>query len=238
MTPTDLDRRVGVKDKVLFVEAMQRQGKDLSQARTTRCAQCPVEYCFNPQDKSVVFPWDNGMKPDQMYAYCEQKTNGFERGFVHPDSKGKITKAQYPDFGTWSMSIHAENGVICVDCHMPYMRENGQKYTSHWMTSPLKTPLESCGKCHGTNTKLLIARVKTMQDHTFQLQFTAWETVAKARAAIDAPAPVVLGLHVGRKRHGLPQCRSGHEHTGAGDRFGAAGNGGGKPGGQKQRVRQ
>lgn len=173
-----------------LTEALERQGKDIKDAthnemRSYTCGQCHVEY-YMDQDARVVFPWDKGLKPDEMYAYYAQKPNGFEQDYIQPDSKVKVIKAQHPDFETWSTSIHAENGVTCIDCHMPYMRENGQKYTSHWMTSPLKTPKESCGKCHGEDTDRLIARVKTIQDHTFQIQFMAGETVAKAHEAVKA----------------------------------------------------
>lgn len=174
-----------------LTEALARQGKDIKEAthnemRAYVCAQCHVEYHFDKQDMRVVFPWDKGMKPADMYAYYEDEPNGFEQDFVQPDSKVKVLKAQHPDFETWSTSIHAESGVTCIDCHMPYMRDDGQKYTSHWMTSPLRTPEESCGKCHAQDTEQLIARVKTIQDNVFQIQHTAGQTVAKAHEAIAA----------------------------------------------------
>ena len=52
---------------------------------------------------------------------------------------------------------HARQGwrVACADCHMPYMRQNGQKYTSHWVTSPMRqidvscAPLPRAGQASG-----------------------------------------------------------------------------------------
>lgn len=103
-----------------------------------------------------------------------------------------MLKAQHPDFEAWATSVHADAGVTCVDCHMPYMRENGQKYTSHWMTNPLKTTEESCLKCHDESAETLKARVQTIGDNTFKLQRIAGQTVAQAhltiKAAMDAGA--------------------------------------------------
>lgn len=175
-----------------FKEALARQGKDIEKAtpnemRSYTCGQCHAEYYFAKDDNRVVFPWDKGMKPEEIYSYYEQKPGGFEADFVQPDSKVKVLKAQHPDFETWSMGIHADNGVTCVDCHMPYMRDNGQKYTSHWMTSPLRNPEDSCGKCHDDTDKLMV-RVKKIQNQVFMAQRTAGQTVAKAHNAIAAAA--------------------------------------------------
>ena len=72
------------------------------------------------------------------------------------------------------------------------MRENCQKYTSHWMTNPLKTTEESCLKCHDESAETLKARVQTIGDNTFKLQRIAGQTVAQAhktiKAAMDAGA--------------------------------------------------
>lgn len=97
-----------------------------------------------------------------------------------------MLKAQHPDYETWQDSVHADAGVTCVDCHMPYMRENGRKYTSHWMTSPLKTVEASCQKCHTESAETLTARVKTIHDNTFRIQRIAGQTVAKAHLTVQA----------------------------------------------------
>jgi len=180
-----------------FIEAMQRRGIDVKQAsnqdmRSYVCGQCHVEYYFDTKDKHVVLPWDKGLTAEDMYAYYSEKPGGFEQDWVHPDSKTKVLKAQHPDYETWSKGAHADAGVTCVDCHMPFMRDNGQKYTSHFMSSPLKTIEDSCLKCHDQDKDTLIQRVKTIHDNTFKLQRIAGNTVAKAhltvKAAIDAGA--------------------------------------------------
>ena len=97
-----------------------------------------------------------------------------------------MLKAQHPEFENWVTSVHHDAGVTCVDCHMPYMRENGQKYTSHWMTNPLKTTEQSCLKCHDESAETLIDRVKTINDNTFKLQRIAGQTCAQAHLTIQA----------------------------------------------------
>lgn len=74
--------------------------------------------------------------------------------------------------------------VSCVDCHMPYMREGGRKYSSHWVTSPMKTVSASCRTCHTQDEKWLLERVKKVQNHVWELQRTAGRTIARAHDVI------------------------------------------------------
>jgi nitrite reductase (cytochrome c-552) len=172
-----------------FIEAMQRTGVDLKNSsreamRSYVCGQCHAEYYFEPESKKVVFPWDKGLQPSQTYAYYAGKPAGFEQDWEHPDSRAKMLKAQHPDFETWSGGVHAASGVSCADCHMPYVRESGQKYTSHWVTSPMRTTGESCRPCHTQSPEWLLERVKTIQNDVWQLQRAAGQTVAKAHGVI------------------------------------------------------
>ncbi|MDF2633890.1 MAG: hypothetical protein K0R78_764 [Pelosinus sp.] len=172
-----------------FIEAQERRGIDMSKAtreemRTYVCAQCHSEYYFEPGTTRVVFPWDKGFKPEEMYAYYAEKPNKFVQDWEHPDSKAPMLKAQHPDYETFANGTHGKAGVSCADCHMPYMRKSGQKYTSHFITSPLKTLDASCSPCHSQGTEWLSERVKTIQDQTFLLQHTAGLNVAKAHEAI------------------------------------------------------
>lgn len=172
-----------------FIEAQARRGIDVTKAsredmRTYVCAQCHSEYYFEPGTTKVVFPWDKGVKPAEMYAYYSDKPSGFTQDWQHPDSKAAMLKAQHPDYELFSTSAHGKSGVSCADCHMPYMRKDGQKYTSHWITSPLRTLDASCSPCHNQGAAWLEARVKTIQDQTFELQHMAGQTIAKAHTAI------------------------------------------------------
>lgn len=178
-----------------FIEAMERRGVDVNQAsreemRTYVCAQCHAEYYFAPGTTQVVFPWDNGFTPEEMYEYYESQPNGFKQDWVHPDSQAPMLKAQHPDFETFINGTHGKSGVSCADCHMPYMREDGQKYSSHWMTSPLKTLDASCSPCHTQGEAWAMERVKTIQDRSWQMQHTAGTTIARAHEAIKTASEV------------------------------------------------
>lgn len=175
-----------------FVDSMARRGIDVNKAshndmRGYVCSQCHNEYYFMAEDGRVNHPWDNGFDPeDEFQFYQSGQQGGFQGDWKHPDSGAMMLKAQHPEFENWVTSVHHDAGVTCVDCHMPYMRENGQKYTSHWMTSPLKTTEQSCLKCHDESAETLIARVKTIHDNTFKLQRIAGQTVAQAHLTIQA----------------------------------------------------
>jgi len=42
-----------------------------------------------------------------------------------------ILKAQHPYYEVYLTGINAQRGVACSDCHMQYIKEGGQKFTSH-----------------------------------------------------------------------------------------------------------
>ena len=153
-----------------FIEAMEKRGIDVAKASRTDmrsyvCAQCHSEYYFEPETKRVIFPWAKGLTPQDMYAYYKESPFGFEMDWLHPDSQAKMLKAQHPDYELFSGGVHAQSGVACADCHMPYMREGGRKYSSHWVTSPMKTTQVSCRTCHTQDEKWLLDRVKTTQNN-------------------------------------------------------------------------
>jgi nitrite reductase (cytochrome c-552) len=183
--PATMDLRV---INPAFIEAMSRRGIDVKKApredmRSYVCGQCHAEYYFEPGSNRVVFPWDKGLTPEAMYDYYTTKPLGFVQDWVHPDSKAPMLKAQHPEFETWSQGTHGKAGVSCADCHMPFTRENGRKYTSHWVTSPLKSIKTSCRTCHTQSEEWLLTQVKTTQDRTWQLMHIAGLTIARAHEA-------------------------------------------------------
>ncbi|MHB8139513.1 MAG: ammonia-forming cytochrome c nitrite reductase subunit c552 [Smithellaceae bacterium] len=190
-----------------FIEAMKRRNIDVTKAsredmRSYVCGQCHSEYYFEPETKRVVFPWDKGMNPSDLYAYYREIPFGFEMDWLHPDSQAKILKAQHPDFELSSGGVHSRSGVSCADCHMPYMREGGRKYSSHWVTSPMKHIQASCRTCHTQDEQWLLERVKKTQNNVFQLQRIAGQTIAQAHDAIGkaGAAPKVNSADLNRAR--------------------------------------
>ncbi|SES36820.1 ammonia-forming cytochrome c nitrite reductase subunit c552 [Salipaludibacillus aurantiacus] len=143
-----------------FVNAMERQGIDVSEAskndmRSYVCAQCHVEYYFHPDNGKVTFPWDNGLKPEEMFEYKENQAieMGFDYDWEHSISGAPMLKAQHPEFEISSYGPHGEAGVACADCHMPYERTDGRrKISSHHWGSPLLNPEQSCRACHSDKT--------------------------------------------------------------------------------------
>jgi nitrite reductase (cytochrome c-552) len=173
-----------------LTEALARTGKDIKKAskqemRTLVCAQCHVEYFFKGEEKAVTLPWDKGMTPEAIEQFYDAMPTF--KDWEHPDSKAPMRKAQHPEFEMFSSSSHKTAGVSCSDCHMPYMKDtNGQKYSSHWMTSPLKHMDNSCNTCHNEGADWLKERVSFTQKRTFELQHTAGTAVARAHDVIKA----------------------------------------------------
>lgn len=127
---------------------------------TQACAQCHVEYYFNKDSKAVILPWDKGVGVDEIESYYDEI--GFS-DWEHPRTGTPLIKVQHPEFEMYSGSLHDSIKVSCADCHMPTVTENNVEYKSHWATSPLKTPEESCGKCHSNNLNDIVLKVENIQ---------------------------------------------------------------------------
>lgn len=148
-----------------LVEAYQRMGTDINTVshqdmRQLVCAQCHVEYYFG-EGKYLIFPWDKGTTVEAMEAYYDE----YEfKDWIHPISKAPMLKAQHPDFELFQTGIHAQRGLACADCHMPYINEGGQKFSDHKIQSPLNNIANTCQVCHREETSELLANVYERQD--------------------------------------------------------------------------
>ena len=132
------------------------------------CAQCHVEY-FCGKGMTLLFPWAEGLKVEQMeHLYDNMQVKGQRfKDWTHAETGFDLLKAQHPEFEVWSQGIHARSGVTCADCHMPYKREGAQKFSDHWVRSPLLQPNRACASCHPYNDDELKARVIAIQDRHF-----------------------------------------------------------------------
>lgn len=153
-----------------LVEAFNAMGRDITQAshqemRSLVCAQCHVEYYFNKQivegSDYLVFPMGSGFTAEEMEAYYDAMEFS---DWTHKISRAPMLKAQHPGYETYITGIHAERGVSCADCHMPYRSEGGVKYTDHHVRSPLSNVSNSCQVCHREETSQLIHDVYKRQD--------------------------------------------------------------------------
>lgn len=153
-----------------LLEAFERTGRNIEKAthqemRSLVCAQCHVEYYFNPDKvegvQYLTFPWDKGRSVDDIEAYYDAIEFS---DWTHALSRAPMLKAQHTDYEVYLTGTHASRGVSCADCHMPYVSEGGQKFTNHHIQSPLNNIHASCQVCHRQETERLIADVYSRQD--------------------------------------------------------------------------
>ena len=180
-------------------EAFARRGQDLMKSthqemRSLVCAQCHVEYYFikpndpNNPDKPnyLVFPQDKGLTLEAAEEYYDEI--GFY-DYIHPLSKTPILKAQHPGWEMSQQGIHAQRGVSCADCHMPYISEGGVKYTDHHIMSPLANIDRTCQTCHRQDSETLRQNVYERQDKCAEIRNRAEKELAtahiEAKFAID-----------------------------------------------------
>jgi nitrite reductase (cytochrome c-552) len=172
-----------------LIEAFERQGKDITKSshqdmRSLVCAQCHVEYYFKgKEEKYLTLPWDDGISVDEMEKYYDEVEHV---DFVHTLSKTPVIKAQHPDWEMAQFGIHAQRGVACADCHMPYKSEGGVKFTDHHIQSPLNNISRSCQVCHRESEETLLNNVYERQDKVKELLLLAEHSIVKAHLEAKA----------------------------------------------------
>ncbi|MCF8457013.1 MAG: ammonia-forming cytochrome c nitrite reductase [Bacteroidales bacterium] len=170
-----------------LIEAFERRGKDITKVshqemRSLVCAQCHVEYYFNSKTPAegvpyLTFPWDNGFSAEDMEKYYDDIEFS---DWTHSMSKAPMLKAQHPGYEVYMTGIHADRGVSCADCHMPYMSEGGQKFTDHHLQSPLNNIANSCQVCHREEAEKLIANVYSNQTRIIENRDKLEEVIVRA----------------------------------------------------------
>lgn len=148
-----------------LAEAIRRQGKDIGNAsvqemRSFVCAQCHSEYYFKGAEKEITFPWDKGCSIEEIESYYDQIAF---TDFVHPLSRTPLLKAQHPDFELAQAGIHAQRGVSCGECHMPYGGTEEHVYNNHHIQSPLAMIDRTCQTCHRESEETLRKNVYDRQ---------------------------------------------------------------------------
>ena len=182
-----------------LVEAFESMGKDINKVshqemRSLVCAQCHVEYYFNsklPGKEGIpylVFPWKEGMSVEDMEKYYDDIEFS---DWTHQISKTPMLKAQHPDYEVYLTGIHADRGVSCADCHMPYKSEGGQKFTDHHLQSPLNNVSNSCQVCHRQDANKLLENVYDRQMKSTETRLKLEDLLVKAH--IEAAKAWELG---------------------------------------------
>jgi nitrite reductase (cytochrome c-552) len=167
--------------------------------RTLVCAQCHAEYYFkktewtdkNGEKQSagvVTFPWDDGLSVEAMEQYYDEIDFA---DWTHQISKTQMLKAQHPGYEIYKTGAHGLNGVSCADCHMPYVREGGVKYSSHQVASPLENMANTCMNCHNVPEQDLRDTLTRKLARKEELNRTASEIIAKAH--LEAGKAIELG---------------------------------------------
>jgi nitrite reductase (cytochrome c-552) len=149
--------------------------------RSFVCGQCHVEYYFKGTGKLLTYPWQKGLKADQIEEYYSQV--GFT-DWVHAETQGQLLKAQHPEFEMWNQGIHARSGVACADCHMPYQRVGAVKVSDHQVRSPMLQVNRACQTCHRFDEEEIKARVEIIQNRTRDLAGRAEDALIQMLDAI------------------------------------------------------
>jgi nitrite reductase (cytochrome c-552) len=150
-----------------------------------------VEYYFKGKEKRLTYPWQNGLKIENIMAYYDAE--GF-KDWEHAESGAPVLKAQHPEFEMWNQGIHARSGVACADCHMPYERVGALKISDHHVRSPVLNINNACQTCHKWPEEELKARIESLQERTYRLRGLAMDAVIaliqdiKHAQAAGAPA--------------------------------------------------
>jgi nitrite reductase (cytochrome c-552) len=144
--------------------------------RSYVCGQCHVEYYFKGDRKTVTYPWNNGLKVEEIQEYYDEMNF---KDWAHAETNAPVLKAQHPEFEMWNQGIHARSGVSCADCHMPYKRDGAVKISDHHVRSPILNISRACQTCHPQPEDELKARVETIQDRTRSLMNRGQEALTQ-----------------------------------------------------------
>jgi len=117
---------------------------------TASCAQCHNEYYFDQQTWQVSLP-PGPTDPETIFAYYNAL--GLV-DHVSPNTGTEQLKVQHPEYQHFAGSIHQQEGMTCVDCHMVRSTPDGQGgfLTNHTITSPSQSREirdTACAPCHG-----------------------------------------------------------------------------------------
>lgn len=169
-----------------LLEGLKAQGKDpenlsRQEMRSAVCGQCHVTYYFEPETNKVIFPWENGLKVEEILK-LENDRNFSD--WTMPGTLTPMAKVRHPEYEMFSDSVHANNGVACADCHMPYVKQGQSKMSSHHWESPLNTISQSCQTCHKQSEEFLKDQVIDRQDKVFNTQMTAEKAIVGAIEAL------------------------------------------------------
>ena len=208
VTREHLKRALDAEGRMKYADATYQDMRSLV------CAQCHTEYYFKNtewDDKGVkktamvvTLPWDKGTSAEAIEAYYDQIDFS---DWTHQLSKTPMLKAQHPEYETYLTGVHSRNNVSCADCHMPYVREGGVKYSSHKVGSPLDNIANTCLNCHKGTEKEFRATVDKKLERKEELNKIAMDVLAKAH--LEAGKAWELGATEAEMKPALQDIRHG-----------------------------
>ncbi|MEE4135209.1 MAG: ammonia-forming cytochrome c nitrite reductase [Desulforhopalus sp.] len=206
-----LHRALDAEGSLPYAEATHQDMRSLV------CAQCHAEYYFKKTDWEdegenktamvVTFPWANGLAAEDMERYYDEMDFS---DWTHQLSKTPMLKAQHPGYETFVTGVHSRNNLSCADCHMPYVREGGVKYSNHNVRSPLDDIGNTCLNCHSGTEQEFKETVARKLERKDELAKMATDVLAKAHleaakawelgASEAEMAPALLDIRHGQWR--------------------------------------
>ncbi|MFH1726106.1 MAG: ammonia-forming cytochrome c nitrite reductase [Elusimicrobiota bacterium] len=165
-----------------LAEAFERRGEDIKKAdhqemRALVCAQCHVEYYFKGKGNRLTLPWDDGTTVEAMEKYYDEREF---KDWTHALSRAPMLKAQHPGWELFQAGIHAQRGLACADCHMPYKSAGGVKFSDHQIQSPLNNIATTCQVCHRESEDEFRKNVYERQDKNIATRDKAEDLIVKA----------------------------------------------------------
>jgi nitrite reductase (cytochrome c-552) len=195
--------------KVYAFDSASRQDK-----LNTLCAQCHVEYVCGNSALDVYdrdyFPWAKVSALESIYSTMFDYNVDWKHGIgmrpwqsVDPALAGyyppgalypiteKLIKSQHPETETYWSSMHYQERASCADCHMPRtVNAEGEAFTSHWFTSPvklLKLGVNPCLSCHREESiSRKLEQIESRQKGIFSLQAEVQQALVESLKAIQA----------------------------------------------------
>lgn len=145
-----------------------------AEMRSYVCGQCHVEYYFKGEGKTLTFPWEKGLKIENIVSYYDEVKH---KDWTHKQTGANVLKAQHPEFELFNQGSHARAGVSCADCHMP-KKEGPAKITDHHVRSPLLMVSQSCNSCHkNADANEMKSRAETIQTRTYNARNLAMDAL-------------------------------------------------------------
>lgn len=190
--------------------ALRQQGVDIADAsrqqmRTFVCAQCHVEYYFEPETSNLVMPLAAGLTLEEIERHFDERAFS---DWSHAETGAAMIKMQHPNFELHEQGVHAAVGTTCVDCHMPVIQDGGMQVTDHSMGSPLQNVEAACRSCHRQSDSDQIL------NWTQQIQRNTDAVLVETESALDALMDALGNIPDGRQGSAeAVQARNAHRQA-------------------------